>query len=113
MPNFIACPLAHLDVLFGNRKQEETQGKGGCRRLFGNRQTQLSQAQFDKITTKETIYKYIRKFSIKVNRGRGQNFPIFISCRYLVELGPRQLGLPVAELDARKSWLSQVMLLTS
>ena len=34
---------------------------------------------------------------IKANRGRGQDFPIFISCRYLVELGPRQLGLPVAE----------------
>ena len=29
--------------------------------------------------------------------GGGQNFLIFISCRYLVELGPRQLGLPVAE----------------
>ena len=57
----------------------------------------MSQTQFDKITTKETIYKYIRKFPIKVHRGRGQNFPIFISCRYLVELGPRQLGLPVAK----------------
>ena len=42
-------------------------------------------------------HKYIRKFPIKVHRGRGQNFPIFISCRYLVELGPWQLGLPVAE----------------
>ena len=38
------------------------------------------------------IYIHIRKFLIKVHRGRGQNFPIFISCRYLVELGPRQLG---------------------
>ena len=57
----------------------------------------LSQTQFDKITTRETIYKYIQKFAIKVHRGRGQNFPIFISCRYLVELGPRQLGLPAAE----------------
>ena len=35
-------------------------------------------------------------FPSKVHRGRGQDFPIFISCRYLVELGPRQLGLPVA-----------------
>ena len=39
-------------------------------------------------------------------RGRGQNFPIFISCRYLVELGPRQLGLPVA--DQRKLFLDRV-----
>ena len=27
-----------------------------------------------------------RKFLIEVHRGRGQDFPIFISCRYLVEL---------------------------
>ena len=27
----------------------------------------------------------------------GTNFPIFISCRYFVELGPLELGLPVAE----------------
>ena len=27
----------------------------------------------------------------------GQNFPIFISCRDLVELGPQQLGLPAAD----------------
>ena len=33
-----------------------------------------------------------------MHRGRGQNFPIFISCRYLVELGLGQLGLPVADL---------------
>ena len=65
--------------------------------LLGDRWTQSSQTQFDKITTRETIYKYIRKFPIKVHRGRGQNFPIFTSCRYLVELGPRQLGLPAAE----------------
>ena len=38
-----------------------------------------------------------RKLLIKVLRGRGQDFPIFKSCRYQVELGPRQLGLPVAE----------------
>ena len=31
---------------------------------------------------------YTRKFSIRVHRGRGENFPIFISCRYLVELVP-------------------------
>ena len=31
------------------------------------------------------------------HRGRGQNFPMFISCRYLVELGSRQLGLPIAD----------------
>ena len=39
-------------------------------------------------------HKYIRKVLIKVHRGRGTFFSIFISCRYLVELGPRQLGLP-------------------
>ena len=50
------------------------------------------------------IYIYIRKLAIKVHRGRGQNFPIFISCRYLVELGPRPLGLPVAELDISSGW---------
>ena len=54
---------------------------------------------------KGTIYKYIRQFPIEVHRGRGQNFPIFISCRYLVELGPRQLGLPVA--DSRNGKLSE------
>ena len=37
------------------------------------------------------------KFPIKIHRGRGQNFPIFISCPYLVELGPRQLGLNVSD----------------
>ena len=47
------------------------------------------------------VYKYIQKFPIKVHRGRGHNFPIFISCRYLVELGPRQLGLPVPELNKK------------
>ena len=26
---------------------------------------------------------------MEVHRGRGQNFPILISCRYLVGLGPR------------------------
>ena len=41
----------------------------------------------------------------KVLRGRGQNFPIFISCRYLVELGPRQLGLPVAEQCQQVVWI--------
>ena len=45
------------------------------------------------------IYIHTRRFPIKVHRGRGQNFPIFISCRYLVELGRRQLGLPVANLS--------------
>ena len=42
----------------------------------------------DQIITSQHIY-IARKFPI---RGRGQNFPlvpIFISCRYLVELGPR------------------------
>ena len=29
----------------------------------------------------------------KEHRGRGQNFSTFISCPYLVKLGPRQLGL--------------------
>ena len=33
----------------------------------------------------------------KYTEGRGQNSPIFISCRYLVELGLRQLGLPVSD----------------
>ena len=68
---------------------------------FGSRWAQLSQTQFDKITTRETIYKHIREFPIKVHRGRGQDFPIFISRRYLVELGPRQLGLPVADFSVR------------
>ena len=41
---------------------------------------------------------YTQKFLFKIHRGRGQSFPIFnISCRYLVELGPRQLGLPIAD----------------
>ena len=40
---------------------------------------------------------YVRRFPFKVHRGRGHNFPIFISCRYLVELGLRQLGLLAAE----------------
>ena len=40
------------------------------------------------------IYIYTRKFLIKVGTQReGQNFLMFISCRYLVEL-----GLPVADL---------------
>ena len=56
---------------------------------IGNWQTQLSQTQFDKTTVRETIYKYVRKFPIEVHRERGQNLSIFISCRYLVELGPR------------------------
>ena len=38
------------------------------------------------------MYKYIQKFIIDVHQGKGQNFPILIFCRYLVELGPRQLG---------------------
>ena len=46
---------------------------------------------------RNNIQIYTRKFPIKVHRGRGQNFPIFTSCRYLVELGPRQLDLPVPE----------------
>ena len=41
--------------------------------------------------------------SLEKYRGRGQNFPIFIACHYLVELGPRQLGLPVADLSTG-SW---------
>ena len=60
---------------------------------------QLKKGQFlDGFSTLQ--HKSIRKFPIKVHRERGQNFPIFISCRYLVELGPRQLGLPVAD----QSW---------
>ena len=31
------------------------------------------------------MYKYVRNFLAKVHRGRGQNFPIFISCRYRAE----------------------------
>ena len=34
---------------------------------------------------------------LKYTEGRGEDFPIFVFCRYLVELGPRQLGLLVAE----------------
>ena len=49
------------------------------------------------------IDRNIRKFPIKVHRGRGQNFPMFISCLYRVELAPRQLGLPVAN-QIRKEW---------
>ena len=60
--------------------------------LLGTGRPSCRTPQFDKITTRETIYEYIRKFPIRVHRGRGQNFPIFISCRYLVEL-----GLPVAD----------------
>ena len=44
---------------------------------------------------------------ISVLGGSGQNFAIFISCRFLVELGPRQLGLPVADsrpTKTRKTW---------
>ena len=37
-------------------------------------------------------HKSARRFPVKVHRGRGQNFPIFISCHYLVELDPRQLA---------------------
>ena len=50
-----------------------------------------------KVTTREIIYKYVRTFLINAHRGRGQNlkFPIFISCRYLDELGPQQPRLPV------------------
>ena len=59
----------------------------------------MSQTQFHKITTRETIYKQKRKFSIGVHKGRGQNFPIVICCRYLVELGLGHLGLPVADLS--------------
>ena len=42
---------------------------------------------------RNNIQIYTRKLPVEVQRGRGQNFPICISCRYLVELGPRQLGL--------------------
>ena len=37
---------------------------------------------------KITIFKYIRKLPFSAHRRRGQNFPMFISCRCLVELGP-------------------------
>ena len=57
----------------------------------------LWQTQLRKIKTRETICKYIRKFLVKVHRGRGQDFPKFISCGYLAELGPRQLGLLVLD----------------
>ena len=46
---------------------------------------------------RNNIQMYTEIPNYKVHRGRGQNFQIFISCRYLVELGPRQLGLPVAD----------------
>ena len=36
-----------------------------------------------------------RKFPLKFTERRGQNFPIFISCRYFDGLGSQQLGLPV------------------
>ena len=39
------------------------------------------------------IYRDLSEIPIKIHRGRGQNFPMFISWRYLVELGPGQLGL--------------------
>ena len=44
------------------------------------------------------IYIYVYGNSIKMHRGRGQNIPIPVlkSCRYLVEPGPQQLGLPVS-----------------
>ena len=42
-----------------------------------------------------------------VHRRREQNFPIFISCRYLVELGLGELGLPVAERQKRVKKESQ------
>ena len=32
-----------------------------------------------------------------ITQREGTNLPMFISCRYLVELGPRQLGPPVAD----------------
>ena len=37
------------------------------------------------------------KLLLKVHTGKEKNFPIIISCRYLVELVPRQLGLPAAD----------------
>ena len=45
----------------------------------------------------ETLDKHTWQFPIRMHRGRGQNFPIFISCCCLIELGLRQLGLPVTE----------------
>ena len=50
------------------------------------------QTQLRKITTREAKLKFIRKSP------PNQNFPISISCRYLVEVGPRQLGLPVEDI---------------
>ena len=57
--------------------------------IFGNRQTQLSQTQFDKITTRETIYEYIHGNSLlKYTEGGDKTS----------QCGPRQLGLPDADL---------------
>ena len=61
----------------------------------------LLQTQLHKITTRETIYKHIRKFPVKIHRARGQDFPICVSCRYLVKLGQGKLGLPVADPSSR------------
>ena len=43
------------------------------------------------------LFIYTRIFLIKVHRGRGQNFPIWIPCGYLVKLGPWQLGLYIRQ----------------
>ena len=51
----------------------------------------------NEVTGTNEIYTEIPDYSVQ--RGRGQNFPIFISCRYHVELGPRQVGLLVADLN--------------
>ena len=60
---------------------------------------------------------FCRSVSAENILGKGQNFPIFISCRYLVELGPRQLGLLVADVICAVSfflgggfWLSCCLL---
>ena len=50
---------------------------------------------------------HTRELPIKVHRGREQNVPILIPCRYLDELGPRQLGLPVADSRAFSEQLSE------
>ena len=69
-------------------------------KIIGNRWFQLSQTQLRKITTRKTIDNTHGSSLLKYTEGGDrQNSPTFISCRYLVGLGPRQLGLPVSEIN--------------
>ena len=63
-------------------------GRPSCRRPSSTRERQ------------EKRYKNIHGKSLLkyTEEEEGQNFPIFISCHYLVELGPGQLGLLVADI---------------